>query len=450
MKNIIPPINTPDGKFTDGNGSTIRGTPVTSVWLNNVQGATIDMQNEIANVIKGANLTINPDNPSQLLEAIEKISEVGIPSATTTQKGIVKLNSAVNSALETEASTPKAVKTAYDKGAEALTVANSKAPLSHVHTIAEITNLQTTLDGKATTTHNHDTVYAKIVHTHTDLVPTTRKINGMPLTGDITITSSEIGGAPVSHTHTITDITGLSTDLANKVPVTRKINNKALSTDITLTATDIGAASTTHTHAIAQITGLQTALDGKATTSHTHADLVPTSRKINGKALTADISLVASDVGASATTHTHTWAQVTDAPNATTTARGLTRLEDSVSSLSTSTAATPKSVKTAYDQATSAYNLAKQVSFGTQWKRAQITSNITYTNNSASPIFYLMTLDTTSSLTSLTIFVDNVEIGSVYMSQDVSSFRLKCPISFIVPSGSTYKIVGQTLTASWL
>ena len=50
------------------------------------------------------------------------------------------------------------------------------------------------------------------------------------------------------------------------VPATRTINNKALSADITLSASDVGA--------------------------------VPTSRKINGKALSADISLTASDVGA--------------------------------------------------------------------------------------------------------------------------------------------------------
>ena len=34
-------------------------------------------------------------------------------------------------------------------------------PSSHSHTISEITNLQTTLDGKASSTHNHDSVYVK-------------------------------------------------------------------------------------------------------------------------------------------------------------------------------------------------------------------------------------------------------------------------------------------------
>ena len=40
-------------------------------------------------------------------------------------------------------------------------------PSSHTHTISNITNLQSTLDGKASSTHNHDTVYSKLGHVHT-------------------------------------------------------------------------------------------------------------------------------------------------------------------------------------------------------------------------------------------------------------------------------------------
>ena len=55
-------------------------------------------------------------------------------------------------------------------------------------------------------------------------------------------------------------------DIASCVPTTRKINNKLLSSDITLTASDVGA--------------------------------VPTTRTVNGKALSSNITLSASDVGA--------------------------------------------------------------------------------------------------------------------------------------------------------
>lgn len=55
-------------------------------------------------------------------------------------------------------------------------------------------------------------------------------------------------------------------EMVGAVPTTRKINNKALSADVTLAAGDVGA--------------------------------VPTSRTVNGKALSSNISLTASDVGA--------------------------------------------------------------------------------------------------------------------------------------------------------
>jgi len=48
----------------------------------------------------------------------------------------------------------------------------------------------------------------------------------------------------------------------------------------------------------------------------TPADIgaVPTTRKINGKSLTADVSLSATDVGAAAASHTHTKSQISDFP----------------------------------------------------------------------------------------------------------------------------------------
>jgi len=40
------------------------------------------------------------------------------------------------------------------------------APVSHSHAISDVTNLQTALDGKAATTHNHDGTYAPASHNH--------------------------------------------------------------------------------------------------------------------------------------------------------------------------------------------------------------------------------------------------------------------------------------------
>lgn len=81
-------------------------------------------------------------------------------------------------------------------------------------------------------------------------VPNTRKVNGKALTGDISLSSSDVGA----------------------VPTTRTVNNKALSTDISLTASDVGA--------------------------------VPTSRTVNGKPLSGNVTLTYSDVGAVSDTTT--------------------------------------------------------------------------------------------------------------------------------------------------
>ncbi len=65
-------------------------------------------------------------------------------------------------------------------------------------------------------------------------------------------------------------------DLSGYVPKTRKVNNKALDADITLTPDDVGAAPS----------------------NHSHSNYVPTTRAVNGKALSSDINLTAADVGA--------------------------------------------------------------------------------------------------------------------------------------------------------
>ena len=56
-----------------------------------------------------------------------------------------------------------------------------------------------------------------------------------------------------------------------------------------------------------------------AAVAYTAADVgaVPTSRKVNNKALSADISLTAADVGAAASSHSHTPASIGALPDTT-------------------------------------------------------------------------------------------------------------------------------------
>lgn len=75
-----------------------------------------------------------------------------------------------------------------------------------------------------------------------------------------------------SHTHSISDTTNLQNTLDGKVSASRTINGKPLSANITLSASDVGAAPSSHNHNDTYYT--QTQLDSKlankSDTSHNH------------------------------------------------------------------------------------------------------------------------------------------------------------------------------------
>ncbi|MFW5398368.1 phage tail protein [Yersinia sp. 1252 StPb PI] len=115
MKNIMPPINTPDNAFHDGNPATgEQGTIVPGLWLNNSQDATRNIQQELISVLTSAGIDIDESQNNQLLLAIQKLISDKTPAASLLTKGIVQLNSSTTSASETLAATPKAVKAVSD------------------------------------------------------------------------------------------------------------------------------------------------------------------------------------------------------------------------------------------------------------------------------------------------------------------------------------------------
>ncbi|MGJ7163705.1 hypothetical protein [Morganella morganii] len=74
MQNLMPPIDTTDHAFHDGDPTTGQlGTIVTAAWLNDVQGATRDIQAEIIAVLTKAGMQPNPQKQNQLAEAISQI-----------------------------------------------------------------------------------------------------------------------------------------------------------------------------------------------------------------------------------------------------------------------------------------------------------------------------------------------------------------------------------------
>ncbi|MEG2568426.1 MAG: hypothetical protein RSA84_19690 [Acinetobacter sp.] len=74
MQNLMPPINTPDNLFHDGNPLTgEQGTIVTAEHLNNEQSAIRNIQSEILSVMTDSGITPESDNQHQLLDALKLI-----------------------------------------------------------------------------------------------------------------------------------------------------------------------------------------------------------------------------------------------------------------------------------------------------------------------------------------------------------------------------------------
>lgn len=64
--------------------------------------------------------------------------------------------------------------------------------------------------------------------------------------------------ANTSHTHSISNVTNLQNSLDEKVPTSCTVNGKTLSSNITLSASDVGAAASSHTHTAENISDLTT------------------------------------------------------------------------------------------------------------------------------------------------------------------------------------------------
>ena len=89
-------------------------------------------------------------------------------------------------------------------------------PSSHTHSIANITNLQATLNKKSDSSHNHDSVYSKLTHTHDDRYYTETEIDAKlrDLSSSVTsiswdnLTGKPSTFPPSSHTHSYLPLSG--------------------------------------------------------------------------------------------------------------------------------------------------------------------------------------------------------------------------------------------------
>ncbi|WP_410198782.1 phage tail protein [Citrobacter braakii] len=111
MQNLMPPVNTPDQLFHDGDPTQgIEGTIVYAEYMNNHFGATRSLQQEIISVLAEVGIVPDPTKQNQLVEALSMYVGKKVPDASLKQKGIVQLSNALDSDSEETAATPKAIK----------------------------------------------------------------------------------------------------------------------------------------------------------------------------------------------------------------------------------------------------------------------------------------------------------------------------------------------------
>ncbi|EDU59357.1 phage tail protein [Providencia stuartii] len=240
-----------------------------------------------------------------------------------------------------------------------------------------------------------------------DRVPSTRKVNNKPLSADITLSAGDVGAYTKAETDTkIADAkkagTDANTNANGRVPNTRKVNNKPLSADITLSAGDVGAYTKAETDTkVADAKKASSDAQATANAANTVANnannnangRVPSGRKVNNKALTADIVLNAGDVGA------YTKAEVD-----------------------------------------SKFAAGSGLGYGQTWQNVKASRAVgtVYTNSTGKPIVILVTASTSANdrMNGVNIHVNGVVIATSMTYGNGA----KAPVSAVIPHGSTYKI----------
>ena len=199
-----------------------------------------------------------------------------------------------------------------------------KANTEHTHEIADVTNLQSTLNGKVSTTRtvNGKALSANVVIGGGDIVvggegdyaeDTVQEaidalktaVDAKPST-DTTTTYTFANGSDGSFT--VTPSTGSAQKVTIGKPATAGTADKATTANKVAQSlvvklnggTTEGTSQFTFNGSAVKTVNITAASIGAAASSHTHSNYVPTTRTINGKALSNNVTLTAADVNADA------------------------------------------------------------------------------------------------------------------------------------------------------
>ena len=167
-----------------------------------------------------------------------------------------------------------------------MTLLAGKANSSHTHTIANVNGLQSALNGKSDSTHNHDSAYDAKGAANTALA-SAKEYTDDAIADEVVARDSAIATAK----NDLLNGAGAAYDTLKELGDLIDENVDAIEA---LEAVAAGKANASHTHAIANITNLQSTLDGKAAASHgTHVTYSTTAPSMDGTASVGTATTVA-------------------------------------------------------------------------------------------------------------------------------------------------------------
>ncbi|EFC1526107.1 tail fiber protein [Escherichia ruysiae] len=203
-------------------------------------------------------------------------------------------------------------------------------------------------------------------------------------------------------------------------------------------------AATSHTHAWYQITGIP---DGTLTQEGIVKLNNTTNSTSTAEAATPSAVKAVYDLANSkaATSHTHAWNQITGIPDGTLTQKGIVKLNNTTNSASTTEAATPYSVKVAYDLANTKapashahpWNQITGIPDGTLTQKGIVklnnTTNSTSTTEAATPSAVKAAMDKANTALNNT-------------TASISDVRLGAKFDQVMAKGGRYEFSGNVLT----
>jgi hypothetical protein len=220
IRTLITNLTTKVNNFLDVNDSTADELSEILQMINNNKGTLESLTSSKVNVSDIINNLTSSDTNKPLSAAQGKALKGLIDGLNSGKLDTSALTTHANSSLHITADERTKWNTASTTASSAHTLASAAVPNTYTINGKPMSGTGLTLDFSSSD-HNHDDEY----YSKTDGEELSTKVETLE-----------------------TNFSNVATTANNAVPNTRKVNNKQLSSDITLTYSDVGAAPATHSH----------------------------------------------------------------------------------------------------------------------------------------------------------------------------------------------------------